>query len=406
MPNDATLLVHDAAQVVTVEDGGLEVHQDAAIAMADGDVLEVGPTAEIEGNYPEADERIDADGQAVIPGFVDPHTHALFAGDRADEFAAKLRGKTYQDILAEGGGILRTVEAVREASFDELLTHLLAQLDVMLAHGTTTVEVKTGYGLDTETELKMLEVIAAADEEHPIDVVPTYLGAHAVPQDKSQAEYVEEVLDKQIPAVVGQGIAEYVDVFCDEGVFTAEESRRILEVGIEHGLDAKIHAEEFARLGGAQIAADLGATSADHLLQATEEDAKAMAEAGVSPVLLPGTAFSIGAEYADPTLFEDAGADVALASDFNPNCHSQSMQFAVTLGCVEMGMAPEDALLAATRNAALAVDRTDGRGTLRPDTPADAVILDAPSYVDVPYRFAVNVVDTVIKGGEVVHRES
>lgn len=408
MPTEPSLLIHDASQVVTVDEDGLDIHEDAAVAVADGTVLEVGPTEEIEADLaPDATpERIDASGQAVIPGFVDPHTHAVFAGDRSDEFAAKLRGKSYQEIHEEGGGILRTVGAVREASVDELLENLLSHLDEMLAHGSTTVEVKSGYGLDTETELKMLEVIAAADEEHPIDLVPTFLGAHAVPEDKNQEAYVDEVIEEQLPAVLDQGIAEYIDVFCDEGVFTAEESRRVLEAGVEAGLGAKIHTEEFARLGGAQIAADLGATSADHLLQATEADAEAMAEAGVVPVLLPGTAFTIGAEYADPDLFLDAGADVALATDFNPNCHSQSMQFAVTLGCVEMGMTPEEAMAAATRTAASAVDRTDGRGTLQPGTPADIAVLDAPSYVHVPYQFGVNVVDTVVKGGEVVHTRS
>ncbi len=401
MASEVDLLVRDASQVVTVGDGGLAIHDDASLAVADGEILAVGPDASDVTNG-DADQIVDASGKAVIPGFVDPHTHALFAGDRSDEFAAKLRGKTYQEILAAGGGILRTVEAVRTASTETLRENLRAQLDVMLAHGTTTVEVKTGYGLDTETELEMLDVIGDVDETHPIDVVPTFLGAHAVPPDVEQATYVGQVIEDQLPAVADQGIATYVDVFCDDGAFTVEESRRILEAGLDHGLEVKIHAEEFAHLGGARLAAELGATSADHLLQADEVDAAALAGSGVVPVLLPGTAFSLGADYADPTLFEDAGAEVALATDFNPNCHSQSMQFAVSLGCVEMGMTPENALVAATRNAAMALDRTDGLGTLEPGTPADAVVLDAPSYVDIPYRFGVNVVDTVIKDGTVV----
>lgn len=395
-------LVRNAAQIVTVDADGLTVHENESMVIADGQVQAIGPVETLDVTAAEAAQVIDASEKAVIPGFVDPHTHALFAGDRSDEFAAKLRGKTYQEILAEGGGILRTVEAVREASDETLLENLLAQLDAMLAHGTTTVEVKTGYGLDTETELRMLSVIETADDRHMVDVVPTYLGAHAVPQGVDRGEYVDQVVEDQIPAVAEQGIAEYVDVFCEEGVFTAAESRRILEAGMEHGLTPKIHAEEFSHLGGAQLAADLGATSADHLLQATPDDAEALAEAGVVPVLLPGTAFSVGAEYADPDLFREAGAPVALATDFNPNCHSQSMQFAVTLGCVEMGLSPEAAIQAATRNAALALDRTDGLGTLKPGSPADAVILDAPSYVHVPYRFAVNTVERVLKDGEVV----
>jgi len=397
-----TLLVRDAAQVVTVGDDGLAVNQDTDLAIAAGEVQAIGDDAAAALPDGEPSRTIDATGQAVLPGFVDPHTHALFAGDRSDEFAAKLRGKTYQEILAAGGGILRTVRAVREATDEQLRDNLRQQLDVMVTHGTTTVEVKTGYGLDTETELRMLEAIEAVDASHPVDVVPTYLGAHAVPPEIDREEYVTEVIEDQLPAVADQGIAGYVDVFCDEGAFTREEARRILEAGADHGLAVKIHAEEFSRLGGATLAAELGATSADHLLQATDVDAAALAGSGVVPVLLPGTAFSIGAAYADPGLFADAGAEVALATDFNPNCHSQSMQFAVTLACVEMGMTPEDAIIAATRNAALALDRAEGLGTLQPGTVADALLLDAPSYVDVPYRFAVNTVDTVIKGGEVV----
>jgi imidazolonepropionase len=402
MSSGSDLLIRNADQIVTVESGNLEVQENMSLAVAGDTVSEIGQTDSVESAFPNPDRVIDASGKAVLPGFIDPHTHALFAGDRSDEFAAKLRGKTYQDILADGGGILRTVRAVREATDKTLLENLRSHLDVMAAHGTTTVEVKTGYGLDTETELRMLEVIEQADQNHPLDVVPTFLGAHAVPEGQSREAYVEAVIEDQLPAVADQGIAEFVDVFCDEGAFTAGEARRILEAGRDYGLKVKIHAEEFSRLGGAQIAADLAGTSADHLLQATEADASALSDSGVIPVLLPGTAFSLGAEYADPEPLQQAGADVALATDFNPNCHSQSMQFAITLGCVGMGMSPEAALVGATRNGALALDRTDGRGTLQPGTPADAVILDAPSYEHVPYRFGVNTVETVIKAGSVL----
>lgn len=406
MASGSSLLIRNAAEIVSVDEDGIHVTENGAIAFEDGEVLAFGDSDELISDYPvdSFETTIDADGNAVIPGFVDPHTHSLYEGDRSDEFAAKLRGKSYQEILSEGGGILRTVSAVRAASFDELLDTFLTNLDSMLAHGTTTVEVKSGYGLDTESELKMLEVIEKADSEHPIDVIPTYLGAHAIPDEQDQESYVDSVIDEQLPAVADQGVAEYIDVFCDDGVFTPDESRRILEAGLEAGLKPKIHTDEFARLGGSQLAASLSATSADHLLQATAEDAEAMAEAGVSPVFLPGTAFSIGASYADYEIFEEAGADVAVATDFNPNCHSPTMQFAITLACIEMGMSPEDALVAATRNAALALDRSDGLGTLQPGTPGDAVILDAPSYLHIPYRFAVNTVDTVIKDGSPVYR--
>lgn len=380
-------------------------YDDAAVAVEDGRVVAVGPSDAVVRDYPpeNAVVSVDAGGRAVIPGFVDAHTHGLFAGDRSDEFAAKLRGKRYEEILADGGGILRTVRAVREASDERLLGNLLGHLDVMLAHGTTTVEVKSGYGLDVATELRMLDVVATADARHPVDVVPTFMGAHAVPEGDDADDYVDRVVDEQLPAVADQGVAEFCDVFCEEGVFSVEQSRRVLEAGRDRGLAPKVHAEELTHLGGAQLAADLGAVSADHLLHATDEDAGAMAEAGVTPVLLPGTAFSLGADYADPAQFEGAGATVAVASDFNPNCHSQSMGMAVALACVGMGMSPQAALDAATRGGALALDRDDGLGTLREGAPADLAILDAPSAAHIPYSFGVNRVATVLKRGAVVH---
>ncbi|SEV98342.1 imidazolonepropionase [Halobacterium jilantaiense] len=405
MPELQTV-VHGASELVVGPDdeGSLQAYEDGALAVVDGDVAAVGRTSDLLAEYPaeNADTDIDASGQTVIPGFVDPHTHALFAGDRSDEFAQKLRGKPYQEILAEGGGILRTVEAVREASDDELVANLTAQLDAMLAHGTTTAEVKTGYGLDTETELRMLDAVETAAADHPVDVVGTFLGAHAVPDGRDTEDYVDEVVAEQIPAAADHGAAEFCDVFCEEGVFTIEQSRRILEAGREHGLTPKIHAEEFTRLGSAQLAADLNAASADHLLHANREDAEALADADVTPVLLPGTAFSLGEDYADPEQFAAAGAPVALATDLNPNCYSQSMGFAVALACNGMRMAPADALLGATAHAATAIDREDGTGTLREGTAADLVVVDGPSYVHVPYNFGVNSAETVLKDGSVV----
>ncbi|WP_336036994.1 imidazolonepropionase [Halobacterium yunchengense] len=404
-------VVYGAGEVVVGPSGGdggpLETHEDAAVAVVDGDVAAVGDAEAVRREYPaeNADTAIDASGRAVIPGFVDPHTHAVFAGDRSDEFAAKLRGRTYQEILAEGGGILRTVEAVREASTAELAANLAAQLDVMLAHGTTTAEVKTGYGLDTETELRLLDAIERAADGHPVDVVGTFMGAHAVPGGRDADDYVDEVVDEQLPRAADHPAAAFCDVFCEEGVFTVAQSRRVLEAGRERGLRPKIHAEEFTRLGSAQLAADLGAVSADHLLHANEDDAAALADAGVVPVLLPGTAFALGEDYADAEQFRRAGADVALATDLNPNCYSQSMGFAVALACNGMRMAPGDALLGATRNAALAVDRGDGTGTLREGTAADLAVVDGPSHVHVPYNFGVNTVETVLKDGDVVARE-
>jgi imidazolonepropionase len=404
---DLDAVLHDASEVLTApEPTDPGIREDAAVAVVDGLIAAVGPTDDVTREYPpeNAARAIDANGRAVVPGFVDAHTHALFAGDRSDEFAAKLRGKTYQEILAEGGGILRTVRAVRAASDETLLSNLLDHLDTMLAHGTTTVEVKSGYGLDRETELRMLAVIDRADDTHPVDVVPTFMGAHAVPEDRDADDYVDEVVDEHLPAVADQSVAEFCDAFCEADVFTVEQSRRVLEAGRDHGLTPKVHAEEFTRLGGAGLAADLGAASADHLLHATEADATALVDAGVTPVLLPGTAFSLGADYADPAVFDAAGAPPALATDFNPNCYSQSMQFAVALGCTAMGMAPADAIVAATNRGAAALNRDDGTGTLAEGAPADLLVLDAPSHVHVPYNFGVNTVERVLKDGRVVHR--
>ncbi|WP_049903624.1 imidazolonepropionase [Halococcus agarilyticus] len=406
---ELTTVVHDASEIVVGpdENEAIERHENAALAVVDGRVAAVGPTETVTDEYPpgNATHAIDADGRSVLPGFVDSHTHGLFAGDRSDEFAAKLRGKEYQEILAEGGGILRTVRAVREASDEQLRSNLLGHLDTMLAHGTTTVEIKSGYGLDTETELRMLDVIQRADEIHPVDVVATFMGAHAVPEGTDAEAYTERVVDDQLPAVADQGIAEFCDVFCEEGVFSVAQSRRVLEAGMEAGLTPKVHAEEFVRLGGAQLAADLGAASADHLLHANDDDRVALAEAGVTPVLLPGTAFSLGAEYADARAFLDEGGSVAVATDFNPNCHSQSMGFAIALACVGMGMTPAEALLAGTHGGARALDRAGESGSLRKDAPADVAIVDAPSHVHVPYNFGVNTVKTVLKNGEPVHGE-
>ncbi len=397
------LVIHDAAELVVGKGDGkpLERYENAAIAVVEGKIVAVGPTDEVTREYPaeNATEAIDATGKTVLPGFVDPHTHALFAGDRSDEFEAKLRGKTYQEILAAGGGILKSVRSVRKASDETLVSNLLGHLDRMLAHGTTTVEVKSGYGLDTETELRMLAAIRDADEQHPVDVIPTFMGAHAVPQGVDADDYTQAVIDEQLPAVAEQGIAEFNDVFCEEGVFSVEQSRRILEAGMEHGLTPKVHAEELAHIGGTKLAAEIGATSADHLLHSTEDDISALVEAGVIPVLLPGTAFGLGAEFADAGMMLDQGAPVAIATDFNPNCHSHSMGFAQSLACVEMRMTPAQALVAATEHAALALDRQH-LGRLDVGAPADLVVVDAPNHVHVPYQYGTNLVETVVKNGE------
>jgi len=385
-------------------EAGLDVVEDGAVAVVDGTVAAAGPQETVTREYPpeNAETVIEAEGQAVVPGFVDPHTHAVFAGDRSDEFAARLRGREYQEILAEGGGILRTVRAVREATDEQLLDVLLDRLDAMLAAGTTTAEIKSGYGLDRETECRLLSVIDRAADEHPVDLVPTFMGAHAVPESTTAEAYVQRVIDEQLPAVAEQGIAQFCDVFCEADVFDVEQARRVLQAGREHGLTPKLHAEEFTRLGGSQLAAELGATSADHLLHATDADVEALGAAGVVPTYLPAAAFSLRESYADASAALERGLPVALGTDFNPNCHSTSMPMTIALACLEMDLTPEAALVGATRAAALALDRDDRRGTLREGAPGDLVVLDAPTHVHLPYRFGELLVDRVCTDGQLV----
>lgn len=400
-------VVHGAGEVVTGPadgDGTLDTVTGAAVVIEEGTVSKVGPSDEVTADYPpeNAQTAVDADGNCVLPGFVDSHTHALFAGDRSDEFEAKLSGISYQDILADGGGILRTVRNVREATDAELAEGLRDRLDVMLEHGTTTAEIKSGYGLDTEPELRMLSVIDRVDDSHPVDLVPTFMGAHAVPDDTTAEAYTESVVTEQLPAVADQGIAKFCDVFCEADVFSVEQSRRILEAGREQSLTPKIHADEFARLGGSQLAAELSAASADHLLQSTPEDAARLAESGVTPVFLPGTAFGLDDEYPALEPFREQEMLPAVATDFNPNCYASTLGFAATLACVGIGMTPAEAVLGITERGAAAVDRTDGHGTVRSGAPGDVVILDAPSYRHLPYNYDVNIVETVVKNGTVV----
>ena len=403
------LLLHNIGELVTMEGGprrgpremnDLGIQRDAAVYIEEGVIEEVGPSARLVRSAPTGVTRINCGGRSVVPGFIDAHTHAAYAGDRVDEFALKLQGASYADILASGGGILHTVRLTRAASRAELLKQLLARLSLMLDYGTTTVEVKSGYGLDLETERRLLEVIRLADERHPIDVVGTFLGAHAVPPEFSDArEYARHVAEEMVPELAD--LAEFVDVFCEHGVFDPEESRLVLEAGAQEGMRVKVHADELARSGGSHLAADLGAVSADHLLHAGPEERKALVGADVACVLLPATALSLNAPYADARALIEDGALVALATDSNPNCPTESMPFVMSLACYGMRMTPAEALAASTVNAAVAVGRED-RGTIEEGQSGDLVILDAPSYRHVPYRFGMNPVWRVVKMGDVV----
>lgn len=395
-------------------DAVLDRIENGAVAVADGAVVAVGPTDEVVREYPPANaaHAVDASGRAVLPGFVDSHTHAVFAGDRSDEFAAKLRGRSYQEIMDEGGGILRTVRATRQTETETLLEKLLDRLDVMLAAGATTVEVKSGYGLDPETEARMLAVVSLAGERHPVRLVPTFMGAHATPPAfDSASAYVDHVIDDQLPAVADDAV--FCDVFCEAGVFSVADSRRLLEAGADAGLVPTIHAEEFERIGGAQLAADSNAVSADHLLQATDEDATALADAGVVPTLLPGTAFALGTDYADPRRFLAAGSEVAVATDFNPNCYAPGASFAATLASVGMGLSPAESVRACSYAGGIALGADDprvpddvvpaGSGTLKPGAPGDLLVLTAPSHAHVAYRFDESPVELAFVGGDLAY---
>lgn len=390
----------EMADVGAVEDG--------ALAIRDGLVLAAGPTSEILQGFSQRRGRpIDASGKTVVPGFIDPHTHPVFAGTREGELLMKLEGRSYLEILRAGGGIMSTVRATRSATEGELLLATLRRLDGMLLHGTTTIEGKSGYGLDRFTELRLLRVLRAAGRRHPVDVVPTFLGAHAVPPEfeGKAEEYLDFIIDRVLPDVARGRLAEYCDVFCEEGVFTAEQSRRLLISARRRGLRPRIHADELSGSGGAELAAELGAVSADHLVRASREGLRRMAEAGVIAVLLPGAVLSLMLrDHPDARSMISMGLPLALATDLNPNCMMDSMPLMIALACYSMRLRPPEALTAATINAAWALERGEELGSLEPGKRADAVVLDAPNHIHIAYRFGTNLVDTVLKGGRVVVR--
>lgn len=382
------------------------VMKEAALVIKNGIISEVGPRKEVLTSIDTDDAMIlDATGKTVMPGFVDPHTHLVFAGSRENELRWKIEGASYTDIASKGGGILSTVNATREASSDELLTLASNRLDIMMRHGTTSIEVKSGYGLNVEAEMSILEVARALSEEHRADISTTFLGAHAVPPElKDHPEgYVDQVIDKMIPRVADEELADFCDVFCEEGFFDVEQSRAILEEGKIYGLVPKLHADELSDVGGANLAAEVGAISADHLEKSSDDGIGQMAEADVVGVLLPGTSFSTNIGYADARRMIDLGLPVALATDFNPNCWTKSMQFMISLACYKMRMFPTEAVVASTINAAHAIGRARDVGSLEIGKQGDIIILDIENHEQIPYRFASNHVDTVIKRGDIVH---
>ncbi len=382
------------------------IMKEAALVIKNGIISEVGPRKEVLASV-DTDNAIiiDAAGKTVMPGFVDPHTHLVFAGSRENELRWKIEGASYIDIASKGGGILSTVNATREASSDELLALASNRLDIMMRHGTTSIEVKSGYGLNVEAEMMILEVARALSEEHKADVSTTFLGAHAIPPEfKDHPEgYVDQVIDRMIPRVADEELADFCDVFCEEGFFDVEQSRAILEEGKTYGLVPKLHADELSDVGGANLAAEVGAISADHLEKSSDGGIGQMAEANVVGVLLPGTSFSTNIGYADARRMIDLGLPVALATDFNPNCWTKSMQFMISLACYKMRMFPAEAVVASTINAAHATGRARDVGSLETGKQGDIIILDIENHEQIPYRFASNHVDMVIKRGEIVH---
>ena len=414
------MLVHSASQLLTIagapqrgrELGRLGIVPDGAVLIRDGKITAVGLTSEMLQANPH-EETLDARGHVIMPGFVDPHTHLLWVGDRAAEFEMRLEGKTYLEILAAGGGILSTVRHTRQASLQTLLDETRPRLMEMLAHGTTTAEAKTGYGLQTEVELRMLQALLLLDAEGPLEIAPTFLGAHAIPPEyKDDPDgYTSLMCSQMLPSVRQWWDAHlptrplpFVDVFCETGAFSLEQSRRILETAKSMGFPLKIHADEFDNLGGASLAAELGAISADHLVKTSSADIAALARSKTVAVTLPCTPFGLAErDYTPAQAILEAGGLLALATDLNPGtAWGGNMQFAIALACRYMRLTPAQAIVAATLNAAAAINRADGIGSLAPGKQADLLILKVSDYRHLGYRFSINLVQTVIKRGEIV----
>jgi imidazolonepropionase len=413
MPN-VTVLRH-AAQLVGLTALGETVRrgqamrspgviEDGAVILRDGRIDWLGRTSDLPLLPPDADI-LDVSGKIVLPGFVDSHTHLLFAGSREDEFEQRLQGLSYQEITARGGGIASTVRHVRRASRDELKSLARPRLERFLRFGVTTVEVKSGYGLTPADERKCLEVIADLNAEGPLELVPTFLGAHAVPPEfaHDRSGYLRLLCDDMLPEVARCRLAEFCDVFCETGVFSLEESERLLSRANELGLQLKLHADELTPLGGAELAARLGAVSADHLLCITDAGIDALAASGTVATLLPGTAFFLGLEYAPARRLIERGAVVSLASDCNPGtCPTENLPLVGSMACTQMGMLPGEVLTALTLHAAAALGRADRIGSLAPGKQADLVVFSVPDYRHLFYHFGVSHVWRVFKRGRVV----
>ncbi len=409
------LLIEKASELATPYGGSgkplvgkqmqrLKVIRDAAVAIKAGRIVAVGKSSVLHSRF-NAARAINAQGKTLVPGFVDAHTHLVFAGSREEEFELRLKGADYMEIHNKGGGILKTVRETRRASEAELIKNCRNTLDTMLQYGTTTVEAKSGYGLTVADEIKCLRAIQRVSKDHSVDVVSTFLGAHAIPPEyeKQPEDYVRLIMDKMMPSVARLKLAEFCDVFCEKGVFSVEQARRILDVGRKYGLKPKLHADELTPFGGAELAAEIEAISAEHLLFASDKGLRMMSERGVIAVLLPAASFALMINrYADARRMIEMGVPVALGTDFNPSCWVENMQLVIALACRQLKMTPAEALTAATINAAHALNRAHEVGSLEVGKKADVLILDVPNHNFLGYRFGVNLVSTVVKEGKLV----
>lgn len=419
------LLIHSAAQLVTcVSPNGkpkrgaamrdVGMIQDGAVAVHDGAITAVGPSDQLRSQYT-AVTTLDASGKVVCPGFVDPHTHVVYAGDRVDEFEMRINGATYMEIMAAGGGIVSTMKAVRAASLGQIIVETRARLDLMLRQGTTTAEVKTGYGLDTANELKLLEAIAALDADHPIDIIPTFMGAHALPPEYHGRtdDYVSVVIDDMLPhathwyqnsAFSKKATPFFVDVFCEQNAFDVEQSRRVLEAGQLSGMSVKAHVDEFTSLGGVRMAVELGAVSIDHLDVTSPDEIDLLAASETIGVVIPAVNFNLGStHFADARAMLDAGAALALTTDINPgSAPCPSMPMVMAIACRYQHLLPSEALNASTFNAACAVEMGHRIGSIEVGKQADILILDTSDYRQLAHQFGGNLVESVFKRGEMV----
>jgi len=413
------MLIHNISQLLTLtpnpqrgsELGTLNFIEDGAVLVRNGLIEAVGKADDLERKVSPNEPRLNAGGKVVLPGFVDPHTHLVWAGDRAAEFEMRLQGKSYMEIMAAGGGIASTVSQTRAAAPSELLTQTRSRAMSMFRHGTTTAEAKSGYGLETQAEIAQLSALLELDAEGPLEISPTFLGAHAIaPEYKEDPEgYTTHICDPMLPAVKawwqenasGRPLP-FVDVFCEAGVFSLEQTRRILETAKNLGFPLKVHADEFENLGGASLAAELGATSADHLVKTSGDDIKRLAQSDTVAVALPCTPFGLAESHYTPAqAILKAGGLLAIASDINPGtAWCESMQFVIALACRYLKLTPAQAIAAATINAAAAIQRADRIGSITPGKQADLIILSVPDYRHLGYRFGSNLVQRVIKKGK------